>query len=219
MPINLTTGTIGKPISKINNWQSIALDSNTQTLYLAGGPIPRDNFTNIVPVGITTGKTGTPIPVPGEPAEIDISPDGRTAYVLTQGGGTLTPVNLATRTVGTPIAVPDGVSELAIAPSGTMAYATGNANLGTTSFVTPIDLVTGTVESPISLRHAPDGIVLSTDGRTAYVAGGTYPPGSVGPPVPPDVTSINLTTGRVSGTFSIPGGASGIFNVTGGGGD
>ena len=60
----------------------------------------------------------------------------------------------------------------------------------------------------------PNGIGLSPDGRTAYVTGGNEPVGSVGPPTPPDVTSINLITGRVEATFSIPGGAGSIFNGT-----
>lgn len=116
------------------------------------------------------------------------------------------------------ITVTKGVSELAISPDGSMAYATGTSDEGIGgkqySFVTPIDLKTGVPETPIALLHDPYGIALSPDGRTAYVTGGTYPAGSVGPPIPADVTSINLVAGRVEETFSISGGASGIFNGT-----
>ena len=89
-----------------------------------------------------------------------------------------------------------------------MAYATGSTNEGigkkTYSFVTPIDLMTGVSEKPIALLHEPHGIVLSPNGRTAYVTGLTYPPGITGPPIPPDVSSIDLATGRVSGGFPFP---------------
>jgi DNA-binding beta-propeller fold protein YncE len=118
------------------------------------------------------------------------------------------------------ITVPQGVSELAFSPDGSTAYATGSSEeaIGGNdySFVTPIDLKTDTAESPIALLHQPYGIALSPDGRTAYVTGGTYPAGAVGPPIPPDVTSINLVSGRTEATFSIPGGADSIFNTTSG---
>ena len=210
VPVNLVTGSFGRPISKVNDCQSIALDSSTQTLYLAGCGNSSDKFTNILPVSVTTGSSGTPIPVPGGPAGINISPDGLTAYVQTQGGATLTPVDLASRTLGTPIQVPNGVNDLAIAAEGGMGYATCSSP----DCLTPINLKTGIAEKSFALQHDPNGIVVSPDGRTIYVTGGTYPPGSVGPPIPPDVTAINAVTGRVSGRFSIAGGASDIFNAT-----
>jgi DNA-binding beta-propeller fold protein YncE len=214
VPVDLVTGTAGTYIAKGSGWQSIALDASTQTLYLAAG----GGRNSIVPVNVKTGVTGTPIPVPGTPVGVSVSPDGRTAYVITQGGASFIPVNLVTRTVGAPISVPMGVDDLAITRNGAMAYATGTTNVAigsqTFSYVTPIDLKGGIVEKPIALRHAPYGIALSRNGRTAYVTGGTYPAGAEGPPVPPDVTSINLVTGRVRGNFSIRGGADDIVNAT-----
>jgi DNA-binding beta-propeller fold protein YncE len=215
-PLNLATGAFGRPISTIHGWQSISLDVTSQTLYLAGG----GGFNSIVPVSVKTGIAARPIPVPGTPAGIKVSPDGRTAYVITHGGATLTPVDLTTGVLGTDITVPDGVTELAITADGRTAYATGSMGdvVGKQSFsyVTPINLTTGVAGAPIALLHAPYGIALSPDGRTAYVTGGNYPAGSVGPPTPPDVTSINLIAGRVEATFSIPGGAGSIFNGTSG---
>jgi len=215
-PLNLATGAFGRPISTIHGWQSISLDVTSQTLYLAGG----GGFNSIVPVSVKTGIAARPMPVPGTPAGIKVSPDGRTAYVIAHGGATLTPVDLTTGVLGTDITVPDGVTELAITADGRTAYATGSMGdvVGKQSFsyVTPINLTTGVAGAPIALLHAPYGIALSPDGRTAYVTGGNYPAGSVGPPTPPDVTSINLIAGRVEATFSIPGGAGNIFNGTSG---
>jgi sugar lactone lactonase YvrE len=126
-------------------------------------------------------------------------------------------VDLATGTSGTVIAVPDGVGDLAISPDGVMAYATGNTYvvIGGRNYnpVTPIDLKTGVAETPIELRYPPDGIALSPDGRTAYFTGGPNVPGD-GSPVHADVISVDLDTGRVDGTFRIPGGAGAIFNST-----
>jgi DNA-binding beta-propeller fold protein YncE len=212
--LDLATGAFSRPISTMTGWQSISLDATSQTLYLAGG----NGFNSIVPVSIKTGIAGQPIPVPGTPAGIKVSPDGGTAYVITQGGATLTPVDLTTDVLGPNISVPDGVSKLAIVPDGRTAYATGSTNdaVGnhTFSYVTPIDLTTGVAGVPIALLNAPQGIVLTPNGQTAYVTGGTYPSGAVGPPIPPDVTSIDLASGRVAATFSIPGGVSGIVNAT-----
>lgn len=216
--VDLKNGTIGPPISKVSHCQSISSGGGSQTLYVAGCGESAAAFTSILPVNVKTGAAGVPIPVPGTPSGVFVSPNGQTAYVITQGGATLTSVDLATRTLGTVITVPEGVNDLAITPNGAMAYATGSTNnvigKNTFSYVTPIDLTTGVAEKPIALLHAPYGIALSPNGQTAYVTGFTYPPGASGPPVPPDVTSIDLVTGRVIGAFKIPGGASGIMNAT-----
>jgi len=216
--VNLVTGTLGKIIFKGDFCSSIALGNQGRTLYLAdcgdGPGIP----TSILPVDVKTGVAGAPIEVPGGPVGIFIAPNGRTTYALTNGDATLTPVDLATGMTGSVITVPEGVDEMAFTPDGTMAYATGSSDDVVDgkqySYVTPINLMTGVPEQPIALLHDPYGIVVSPDGRTAYVTGGNVPIGSVGPPTPPDVTSINLASGRIGATYSIPGGAGTIFNVT-----
>ncbi len=125
--------------------------------------------------------------------------------------------SLNTGAVGKVIQVPDGVSDLAIAPGGAMAYATGAGTVVVGkvqySYVTPINLAEGVAETPIPLLHGPEGIALTPDGNTAYVTGGL----SSGPPIPPDLTALNLASGKVSGTFSGPGGANDIVNATSGG--
>ena len=180
MPVDLRTGTIGKPISKVSNCQSIAIGGNGQTLYVAGCGGSVRKFKTILPVNVRTGTAGTPIAVPGSPIGVYVSPDGRIAYAVTNGDATLSPVDLATGTLGKVITVPDGVGDLAISPEGHMAYATGTTDKATGggkqyAFVTPIDLSTGVAETPIALLHDPYGIVLSPGGRTAYVTGGNSP--------------------------------------------
>ena len=146
-------------------------------------------------------------------------PDGRTAWVITQGGATLTQVSLPLGLVGYVIPVPAGVDDLAIAPSGKMAYAVGSVNgqVGSYSgsFVTPINLMTGVAEDPIVLHYDPYGIAISPDGRTIWVTGGTVLAGPKSRT--PDLRSIDLATGRVDGKYSIPGGANDIANATSGG--
>jgi DNA-binding beta-propeller fold protein YncE len=224
VPINFATGDVHHPLLTGEFLQGLALSPDGRTLWApdwndeAGPPngrVPQ----SIVPISTTTWTFGRAIPVPGGPLAINVSADGRTAWATTQGGATLTEVNLPLGGVGYVIPVPEGVDSLAIAPGGTMAYAVGAAvdQVGSysDSYVTPIDLVTGVAEQPIVLHYDPYGIAISPDGRTAWVTGGTAfsGPGSR----TPDLRSIDLATGRVAGTYSIPGGANDVTNATSGG--
>jgi len=131
----------------------------------------------------------------------------------------LVQVSLPLGLIGYVISVPAGIGGLAIAPDGKMAYAVGTSDdqVGSysDSYVTPIDLVTGVAEPPIVLHYDPYGIAVSPDGWTIWVTGGTagYGPTSG----TPDLRSISLATGRVDGTYKIPGGANDIVNATSGG--
>ncbi len=130
-----------------------------------------------MPVSVTTGVAGTPITVPGLPYAVYVVPDGRTAYVEMNGGGTISLVDLVTGALGDVITVPKGAGELAFNRAGSMAYANGNSAdaIGNQqfSYVTPINLVTDVAEAPIAILHDLFGIALSPDGRTTYVTGGT----------------------------------------------
>jgi DNA-binding beta-propeller fold protein YncE len=117
------------------------------------------------------------------------------------------------------ITVPEGVGGLVIAPDGKMAWALATTVEGgasySDSYVTPINLVTGVAEPPIVLHYDPYGIAVSPDGRTIWVTGGTAGDGPNSGT--PDLRSISLATGRVDGTYKIPGGANDIVNATSGG--
>jgi DNA-binding beta-propeller fold protein YncE len=154
----------------------------------------------VVPVNTATGTTGTPIHVPGEPIGLTISPDGHTAYVSTDGGAEIVPVNLKTRVDGAPIRVSDGTDSLAIASDGTTAYATGDTGLGNKPGVNliPINLASGVVGTPIPLRFYAKDVALSSDGRTAYITDGL------------GVRFVDLTTGKVTLTIRLRGGANSI---------
>jgi DNA-binding beta-propeller fold protein YncE len=204
--IDLATGDFGKPLPMTSQFDAISMDPNGRTVYLTGG----NHSNGIVPVSTSSGLIRASIPVPGDPVGLAIAKNGRTAYVITNGGAQITPVGLSTGLLGSPIKVPDGVGDLAIAPNGTTAYATGNLNMAegnrTYSFVTPIDLRSGFVGAPIRMLHAPYGIVLSPGGSTAYVTGG-------GGPGVPAITSIDLATGQTGSTIRVPGGASEIASA------
>jgi len=70
VPIDLRTGTIGKPISKVANCQSISTGDNRQTLSVASCGDNGNAFNTVLPVSVKTGAAGAPITVPGFPARV-----------------------------------------------------------------------------------------------------------------------------------------------------
>jgi DNA-binding beta-propeller fold protein YncE len=121
-PIDLATGTPGTPIPVGGTPAGIAITPDGATAYVTSP----DNDT-VVPVNLTAGIAGKPIPDPDGPTgAIAITPDGDTAYVTNYGGGSqngsVTPVNLAAGTVGKPISDGDAAQAIAINPAGTVAY-------------------------------------------------------------------------------------------------
>jgi DNA-binding beta-propeller fold protein YncE len=121
-PIDLSTGTPGKPILIGGSPDGIAITPDGATAFVTSP----DNDT-VVPINLATGIPAEPIPDPNGPTgAIAIAPDGATAYV-TDGpsngrNGSVTPINLATGTPGKPIPVGDDPQAIAINPQGTAAY-------------------------------------------------------------------------------------------------
>ena len=113
----------------------------------------------VTPIATATNTPGPPIPVSPAPGEIVVTPDGKTAYVTTDGP-LVVPIATATSTVGPPIRV--GVNRpglhdkpvaLAITPDGRTAYA---ANIGSGT-VTPIATATNTPGRADRGRRASPG--------------------------------------------------------------
>ena len=118
----------------------------------------------VTPISLASGKPSTPIPVGQFPGSIAITPDGKTACVLTGSG--LTPIRLATGTPGTPISLGSSPAAVAISPDSKTAYVADSA----ANTVTPIRLATGTPGTPIPAGNGPWAIAITPDGKTAYVA-------------------------------------------------
>ena len=101
----------------------------------------------MTPITTATNTPGKPIKVGHRPRLIAITPDGKTAYVVNQGG-TVTPIATATNTPGKPIKVGgQPYSAIAITPDGKTVYV---ANTGTNT-VTPISTATNTPGKPIKV--------------------------------------------------------------------
>lgn len=81
----------------------------------------------VIPISTATNKAGPPIKVAKFPFAIAITPDGKIAYVLSEGSR-LTPIMTATNKAGPPITVNpvpagyDAAASPAITPDGKTVY-------------------------------------------------------------------------------------------------
>ena len=131
----------------------------------------------VTPISTATNTPGTPIHVGGGQlgwsavGQIVITPDGKTAYVITttvNGCGpqaeqctyTVTPISTATNAPGKPIPVGFGPSNftggIVITPDGKTAYVT------TGSGVTPINTATNTPGKPIHVGNSSTPAIAIT---------------------------------------------------------
>lgn len=123
-PVNLASGTAGKPIPVGGAPSDIAIAPDGRTAYV----INTDDINTIVPVNLATRIPGEPIADPDGPGAIAIAPDGATAYITNSSGnkshdqdGSVTPLTLATTTLGKPIPVGGDPEAIAITPQGKAA--------------------------------------------------------------------------------------------------
>jgi hypothetical protein len=142
------------------------------------------DFSKITPIDTTKKKPGTPIPVGNGVGPVAVTPDGSTAYVLTDDG--IVPIDEATDTAEATIPVESPVS-IAIAPDGATAYV-ASGGVG----IVPIDLTTDTVEPPITDENVVGTIAIAPDGATAYVVTGL------------SLVPVDLTTDTAEAAIPLP---------------
>ena len=137
----------------------------------------------VTPILADSGTAGQPIRVGPGPAQIAISPDGQTAYVLgvgtlqpdAAGPVTLTAIGTATNRPGriVTICAPDKLNALigfdldpiAITPDSGTVY----VSCPGTGQVVPVRAGADTASTPIRVSSA-GALVMAADGRTVYVA-------------------------------------------------
>lgn len=194
-PINLSSGTVEKPISVPGGPEGIAVTPNGATAYVAE---PQSN--TVTPINLKTGVVGSPIEVQGVGLGIAVSPDGATLYVSSALGGSLTPISLPGGTIGTPITIDGGAGgAVAITPNGRTAFVTDD-----NGELLPVDLATGAASAPISVGGHPTGIAVTPNGSTAYVVDS----------IDNTVTPVSLTSGASGSVISVPAGVEGGIAIT-----
>ncbi len=133
-PVSLPSGTVGQAISfgsgiEINGGtgiQAVALNPDGSTAYVAAQNNDDNADPVIVPIGLSNGEAGTAVDVStesesgGDAEAIAVTPDGKTAYMLVEGGsaGYVVPFTTATDAAGTAVTAGIGTEDwwLAITP-------------------------------------------------------------------------------------------------------
>jgi YVTN family beta-propeller protein len=153
----------------------------------AGGPHPHA----LAVFDVATGAKVRTIDLPHDAFDIAIAPNGRRAYLSTDGG--LDVVDLATGSVVKTI--PGLAGDVAVDPDGKRVFVTEE------SFdrIAVVDTATNTLGTPITVGDSPRAVVVDTQGKHAY-AGNTGSPDSVSLV---DLTT-NLETGELSSGLDRP---------------
>jgi DNA-binding beta-propeller fold protein YncE len=98
------------------------------------------------------------IPLPGIPAAMAVSANGRVAYIATQEGQFFS-VNLATRAIGAPSSVGGYPRDIALTPDGAIAYVVN----APTNRAVPVTLATGAVGASIPLGTSAESAAVAPD--------------------------------------------------------
>jgi DNA-binding beta-propeller fold protein YncE len=133
--IDTTTNTAGKPLSTGQvSAAGATFSPDGQIAYVvnsnAGTLVPIDLATQTMGKPITVGVVKQPSGPSADPLSVAITPDGKTAYVLTpsldpKNDSVVTPVDIATGTAGKPIPVSGMAESIAVSPDGQTLYVGG----------------------------------------------------------------------------------------------
>jgi YVTN family beta-propeller protein len=146
-------------------WRDIPLSSSRDLFFVIqkwGNStwITTESEGGVTPIDVTTGKTGNQLYLASNTAgyAIAITPDGQTAYVLSDTGDedSVTPLTTATNTVGTPILVGDNPVALAITSDSQTVYVANSRS----NTVTPVSTATNTAGKAIPVGNYPDAIAI-----------------------------------------------------------
>jgi YVTN family beta-propeller protein len=134
--------------------------------------VARVNANSLVPVDLATKTPGTPIPTGTGPVAVALTPDGRTAYVVSSSSNDVTVIDTGTGTVVTTIElIGERADTVAVSPDGKTAYVGHPAShTPPVGWITPIDTQTNTARLQIPSPVAPTSIAVSPDGKSIWVA-------------------------------------------------
>ena len=209
VPISLTTNSVGTPI-KVPDELPVSLETmaaatpNGRTLYEVGMNLGVG--ATVTPIDTSTNTAGPPITLRrDQPTGIAVAPNGKTAYLTTDGG--VVPISTATNTAGELIKTSRfGCRSMAFTPNGKTLYVVnpfGGARAAPT--VMPIRTATNTAMRPIKVpvlaqtNNVLTNIAITPNGKTGYVADGVYQGG----PHVNSVIPINLVTNRALAPIGI----------------
>jgi DNA-binding beta-propeller fold protein YncE len=124
--------------------------------------------TEIIPISISTGAVSPPIPV-SYPGGLIFSPDGRTAYALSEhdsqgSNATFIPISTLTNRVGTPVPIGGPVYGAAGVPGSWLAYVEYDSGK-----VAPVNLRTGRIGRAVQVNGFPSPMAVVPGGTSLYL--------------------------------------------------
>ena len=158
--INAVDGSVIANISVPNAFGlALSRDGSRLLVGVTGGSnsVAVINTNNNTVVGTLTGA--------GAPNSVEISPDGTTAYIVNQLGGTVTARTIATDALLTTYSGFSGPRHAVLSADGSKLYVS-NSNSNTVSVLT---LAGGAVVN-VPVGNLPWGVAISPDGSAVYVA-------------------------------------------------
>ncbi len=126
----------------------------------------KDNITGQVISTLLHNDVIKNITVQTDPAGVAITSNGRFAYVVNDGSGTVSVINTSSYAVIKNITVQTDPYEVAITPNGHFAYVT-NFYSGTVSVINTSSYA---VIKNITVQTDPNGVAITPNGKFAYVA-------------------------------------------------
>ena len=123
----------------------------------------------VIPVDLTHGTVGTPIPAGKLPVDEEMSADGHILYVTDNLGGALIPIDTASNTPGPAVQLLQGVGAFVPSPTDSTAVVSiinGSGQPGILAFYSPAS----GLGSPFAVgNNGPDELFYSRDGATLWV--------------------------------------------------
>lgn len=149
-----------------STFRGVDLTPDGRTLLVGGGGASVLWLFDVMGDG-TLAQPGTSVGLNGYVADVAVSPDGTTAYAVSNTNSKVFVIDLATRTVVRMLAT-GGAFPYDVEPSadGTTLWV---SNLAANT-VTALDLASGDVVAKVAVGKGPEAMAISPDGSRLYVA-------------------------------------------------
>ena len=130
----------------------------------------RENLPATPAASLATPTAGAAVPVGRAPHFVQVSPDGRFAYIADPVAGAVFRFDTARQTVTATIPIPQAPPQmLTFAPDGKRAYVAGYTADYSVDFIDFVDTSTDSVVSTVPVGRGPYAVGTSPDGRLLYV--------------------------------------------------
>lgn len=183
-PIDLQTGTAGKPIPFKHHPGVIAVHPDTQIAYVL-----QNGSNEIIPVELLTGKVLPAISLEMAPTNMLFSKDGKKAYISYERTNLIESLELESGSTTTLAELKTVPSAIALGTDGKTLFVSSKGS----KEITPIDIPSSTIHASIVLSDIPKAIAVTFDGQLA----------AIGKNSSNAISLYDLKTGKFNGSLGI----------------